>query len=85
MFPHNKQIDLVVWDDNENRRSKDVPLGKVTLTRDFLRGLRKQIEQWFPLASAATEGTVTGEVCLETTLIPSTGIDEPNTLIVNGM
>ncbi len=55
-------LDVVVWD--ENRISKDKPLGKVSFTREMLSSMKSSIEKWYPLASADTEGTVSGEVLL---------------------
>jgi len=57
-----------VWD--ENRKERDVPLGKVTLSKDFFLQ-KKKSEQWFQLASAQTEGTVTGEVHLQVQYYPA--------------
>jgi len=56
-------LSVIVWD--ENRRVRDIPLGKVTLSKNFLNNQKGGVEQWMPLAPADTEGTVTGEIHLE--------------------
>jgi len=62
---------------------KDVPLGKVTLSKDFF-SQKKKAEQWVQLASAQTEGTVTGDVHLTLEYNPPSTQVPVQTLNVSG-
>ena len=75
-------VNVVVWD--QNRRFKDIPLGKITLSKIFLAQHVGGGEQWIPLASADTEGTVTGDVQLELSYYPPTATVPMHTLNVTG-
>lgn len=74
-------LTAVVWD--ENRRVKDIPLGKVSLSRKFLQS-QGSGEQWMPLAAAETEGTVTGDLQVEISYYPATQQVPKHTFSVNG-
>jgi len=75
-------LNVVVWD--ENRRVKDIPLGKVSLTKNFLLKQKTGIEQWMQMAPAETEGTVTGDVHLEISYYHPTSEIQTHTFSVNG-
>jgi len=50
--PTFQSLSLVVW--NDNNQCRDLPLGKIILSRRILNG---EIEKWYPLSSANNEGT----------------------------
>jgi len=75
-------LTVVVWD--ENRLVKDIPLGKVTLSRKVLmQSQGAGSEQWMPLAGAETEGTVTGDLHVEISYYPATPQVPKHTFSVN--
>lgn len=68
--PDFKNMDVIVWNSN-GAATKDAPVGKVSFSREYLAGRGSAaFEQWFPLSSAKTEGSVSGEVNVELTYDP---------------
>jgi len=64
---------------------KDIPLGKVSLSKNFLaQPNHGGGEQWVQLAAAETEGSVTGDLHVEVSYYKPTVEVPKHTFSVNG-